>query len=359
MTRRTLLNKRIEQLEDMVRDVEEGAQAWSLDQIATELQYRRTLRAQTLARKVERLKKRAEGGALVANTPPNAAVEPAPVMPATEVEDVIEPAGESAEQGDPMIVTRLRELLDFVKQTALLRGQPPRTIEQHDEFRRYAGELSGLPGISFPARDGGHDEVWIRVERLRETEPPPPSDRLLRTVIAQSTNPGAAPSLQKRMSKERAVELGLTLPEPGHDAPTDFFTLDALGIKEEADIQLAAYLRGTWQPWATEEKIRRRSIALYSDLFGLHQKLQGNIVESELELVMGIGVAVWNCPGGPIRYPLITKLAELSVDGDDHAISVRPRLLEARVELDLYRVMELPRAADVAHSCPSREGAPA
>src|SRR5690606_41087515 len=84
--------------------------------------------------------------------------------------------------------------------------------------------------------------------------------------------------------------------------------------------------------------------------FALHQKLQGNIVESELELVMGIGVAVWNCPGGPVRYPLITKLAELSVDGDDHAISVRPRLLEARVELDLYRVMELPRVADVARS---------
>lgn len=350
MTRRPLLNKRIEQLEDMVRDVDEGAHPWSLDQIAAELRYRRVPRAQTLARNVERLQKRAKGGTLVANTPPNAAVEPAPGIPATGMKDVIEPAEASAEQGDPMIVTRLRELLDFVKQTALLRGQPPRTIEQHDDFRRYAGELSGLPGISFPARDGDHDEVWIRVERLREIEPPPPSDRLLRAVIAQSTNPTAVPVLQKRLSKERAVELGLTLPEPGQDAPTDVFTLDALGIREEADIQLAAYLRGTWQPWAAEEKVRRRSIALYADLFALHQKLQGNIVESELELVMGIGVAVWNCPGGPVRYPLITKLAELSVDGDDHAISVRPRLLEARVELDLYRVMELPRVADVARS---------
>ena len=50
----------------------------------------------------------------------------------------------------------------------------------------------------------------------------------------------------------------------------------------------ATYLDTKWRPWAEEEKLRRKTIRLYSQLFTLKQQLEGGIVEAQLELVWGV-----------------------------------------------------------------------
>ena len=53
--------------------------------------------------------------------------------------------------------------------------------------------------------------------------------------------------------------------------------------------QFATYLATRWRPWAEEEKRRRRTIRLYSQLFTLKQQLEGSIVEDAARARLGRG----------------------------------------------------------------------
>ena len=64
----------------------------------------------------------------------------------------------------------------------------------------------------------------------------------------------------------------------------------------------------------------------------------------------GIGLAVWDLPDGKLTYPLISKLVELSIDEQTHAIEVRPRSLDPRVELDVYTSLDNLGVAEVARA---------
>jgi hypothetical protein len=78
--------------------------------------------------------------------------------------------------------------------------------------------------------------------------------------------------------------------------------------------QFAIYLDTKWRPWAEEEKLRRKTIRLYSQLFTLKQQLEGGIVEAQLELVWGVGLGIWNSNGAAVSYPLVGRLAEMSLN---------------------------------------------
>jgi very-short-patch-repair endonuclease len=103
---------------------------------------------------------------------------------------------------------------------------------------------------------------------------------------------------------------------------------------------LAIYIDTRWRPWAEEEKLRRRTIKLYSQLFTLQQQLDSGIVEATLELVCGVGIGIWNCKGTTVSYPLITRLAEVSLNPTTAVIEIRPRDVDARLEVDWYAAMD-------------------
>lgn len=69
---------------------------------------------------------------------------------------------------------RLIGLLEFAKQTALLKSTPPQHVSQHKQFHRFEEKIKGLPGVAFNVQDNEFDEVWLRVERLHESLPPVP-----------------------------------------------------------------------------------------------------------------------------------------------------------------------------------------
>lgn len=246
-----------------------------------------------------------------------------------------------------MTSQRLLGLLQFVKQSATLRGTPTRSVEQHRDFSRHEDGLRGLPGVGF-AIDDGEEDIWLRVERLHESEAPRPTGKLLAELIVLSKSLSMPPAIKRSVEQEQLERLGLTAPViEGSCSSEGPYPLEDLEIKDQLETELAAYTAGPWNAWANKEKDIRKTIALYGELFAVHQKLQGNLVETPLELVMGIGVSVWDHPSGAIRYPLISKLVEISVNERNHAIEVRPRALDAAMELDAYTAMDNPGVAAV------------
>ena len=114
-----------------------------------------------------------------------------------------------------------------------------------------------------------------------------------------------------------------------------------------------------WQSWAEGEKPRRRSIALYGDLFTLKGRLEAEETVRPSDLVWGIGVSAWKFTGQltengsgnsvvvDFQYPLLTQVVEIELDRQTHTLSVRPRAVAPRLELDAFGACQVMGAADV------------
>jgi len=227
---------------------------------------------------------------------------------------------------------RLIELLDYVEQVEKL-NRKPTFIVPTGYFSRYEDELRGLPALEFDCGGEG-DEVWLRVPRLKEKDPPQPSEPL-RPWVALNKSPDKAPELR----------LELTVPAAEEGKPTTTVRIeDAPQIRSAFD----AYVRGLWTAWADYERPRRKTIAFYNELFKLQQVMEAEGVETPIELVWGIGVALWEpTKSTQIRHPLITQAAEISLDPVSLALEVRPRDRLPVLEIDAYVALDNPGVSSV------------
>jgi len=248
---------------------------------------------------------------------------------------------------------RLTALIDFAKQTALLRKTPVSNLTQHKDFTRLEERIKGLPGVTFNCQETEFDELWLRVERLHESKPPAPESKLLAAWIELQRAPIKEPALKKDVVRQCLIDIG-AMPAPTKlvtdgdaEAASEkddcaIVTLEEFDDRDLVKTQLKAYVEAAWRPWAEREKEVRKSITLYSELFMLSQKMQGNLVDSQLELVWGVGIGVWATPSGSITYPLLTQLVEISLDEKTMALEIRPRSAEPRLEVDIYTALDNP-----------------
>ncbi len=248
---------------------------------------------------------------------------------------------------------RLVALIEYARQTALLRGKPASTVAQHKLFSVFEHDLQGLPGVTLNRTDQeGEDEVWLAVQRLRETEPPEVKSALLRPWLRVSQSPGEEPRLLDTTVGESLIAAGThrnanervrpdEAPKPTIDpqAVVRFGDYDRASLVQ---VQLENYLKHMWQPWAEVEKPRRKTIRLYAELFTLKQQLEGGIVDSQIELVWGVGVGIWLHGGTTVSYPLLSRLVELSLNPETSEVEIRPRDLDARLEVDWYASVDNP-----------------
>lgn len=109
----------------------------------------------------------------------------------------------------------------------------------------------------------------------------------------------------------------------------------------------AAYLDTKWRPWAEEERLRRKTIGIYFQLFTLKQRFEGGIAEAQLELVWGVGLGIWNYNGAAVSYPLVGRLAEISLNPVTADVEIRPRDVDPHIELDWYVSVDNPGVADL------------
>lgn len=263
---------------------------------------------------------------------------------------------------------RLASLIQFTKQTLLMNKRPVTSIDQHKEFVLTEEKLIDLPGISVNKNMGTEDESWLCIERLQETATPQPKDELLKIWISFPKNFSQMPVLKDKVLTSNLIDAGFNLPlkienEDGFlkkssevmpavtdhinkttedsikdpDSNLGFTYLEKFSDKEKVQTALKNYIKTIWQPWLEQEKLIRRSIKLYSDLFLLSKELQGNLADAKLELVWGVGIVLWNKSDGTnIKYPLLTHLVEISLDKDTMALSVKPSAGAVKLETEPF-----------------------
>ena len=249
---------------------------------------------------------------------------------------------------------RLLSLVEFAQQSARLRAKPFSTVNQHGQFSIYEHQFRSLPGVRLNSGDvESGDEIWLVVDRLHERKPPDATSAILRPWIQVSPSPSEEPKLIETTDGKSLIAAGThrstrevprtkeEVPKPPID-PDATVLLSEISTKVEIRTQYEVYLKSKWRPWAAEEELRRRTIRLYAQLFTLKQQLEGGIVEAQLELAWGVGLGIWKCQGSSISYPLITRPVEISLNIVTAQIEVRPRDVDARLEIDWYASVDNP-----------------
>ena len=219
------------------------------------------------------------------------------------------------DMGSPVSVekSRLLSLIEFSQQSARLRGKPAATVAAHGLFALYEHEIQGLPGIHVDVNGPeSEDEVWLAVGRLHETKPPEIASDVLLPWVQMTQSPTEEPELREVIDGASLIAAGAhgwpeTPAEPGQAChrPEQTVTLSDYDKAVQVRAQFSNYLETRWRGWAREEKPRRKTIRLYTQLFTLKQQLEGSISETQVELVWGVGLGIWNCNGTAVSYPLV------------------------------------------------------
>jgi len=218
------------------------------------------------------------------------------------------------------------DLLNYIEQVEKLKTRPAFSVPT-EYFVAYQHELKGLPELQFNLQFGG-DDVWLRLPRLREIAAPE-TDEALRPWVSLPKSPEKTPELKGEIiivEGKREVARAR--------------------IEDHPDVRelFAWYVGYQWEPWAAAERPRRKTIALYNQLFSLQQAISSEGADTPLELVWGIGYASWKKEGfaTPVKYPLLVQPCEVTLNDQTFDLEVRPRDVEPRLEADCYAEMDLP-----------------
>jgi very-short-patch-repair endonuclease len=225
-------------------------------------------------------------------------------------------------EGAPLVL----ELLEYIEQVEKLKAKPAFTVPT-EYFCAYQHEIKGLPELQFNLQADG-DDVWLRIPRLQE-------------IAAPDVDEALHPWISLPKSPEKMPEL-----RPFVEIFEGKVAVSREGIQDRPDIQelFDRYVESEWNPWASAERPRRKTIARYNQLFSLQQAIASEGSETPIELVWGIGNAAWKKDDFPttVKHPLLVQSCEVSLNEKTFDLEVRPRDVEPRIEIDCYAEMELP-----------------
>lgn len=276
-------------------------------------------------------------------------------------------------------VKRLASQIEFIKQCALMKKSPTQDFVKHNDFNCTEEQVIGLPGISLNVTDDTSEDVWLRLERLRENSAPKPTSSLLASWIETPLKFSEQPLLRTKINVQQPVDNDVKAYE---EAFTPFEIKDSLTDNNHQDEQLALeedsltteiylkdfsdkdllqnefkdYIDNIWKPWLIEEKLVRQSIALYAKLFKLNQMLQGNLADESLELVWGVGVAIRKNSedeqnNQQKKYPLLTQTIEIVLDQKTMALLIKPSLTPPTLETEPFSMDENQGLAKLLKDC--------
>ncbi|MCG3873048.1 AAA domain-containing protein [Psychrobacter sp. Ps7] len=257
---------------------------------------------------------------------------------------------------------RLASQIEFIKQCALMKKAPTQDFTKHSDFTCTEEQVLNLPGISLNIIDDSAENVWLRLERLRENPVPKPSSSLLAHWLVFPAKFSEPPSLKEKTSVQLLIHDGLmsstevvTPFEVDNNHKNESLELDEplqaeiylkdFPARDAVRDEFNTYLKDIWQPWLAKEKLVRQSIALYSSLFMLNQQLQGNLADAQLELVWGVGIALRKSDDNEqsskqIKYPLLTQSVEITLDQKTMALLIKPTLSAPTLETEPFSIEE-------------------
>lgn len=217
------------------------------------------------------------------------------------------------------------DLLSYIEQIERLKRKP--TFSLPDEyFVAHRHDLRNLPELQFNLQQGG-DDVWLKLPRLQEVAPPELED-LLKPWATVSKSPEKPPEIKQEVTLAQA---------------DGEIRRELLSDNQEVKAQFDWYVELLWKPWSQTERPRRKSISFYNKLFALQQAISSEGAETPLELVWGIGYAVWKKEdyATPVKHPLLLQACNVTLNEVTLDLEIRPRDVEAKLEIDCYAEMEI------------------
>ena len=239
----------------------------------------------------------------------------------------------------------LQRLLEYIEEQAKEIDPRGYSLSQAKGFIRRREQIAALPGVEYDIKIEG-DHVWLRVSRLTPTKPPAVAEQVHAFIRASDDPDGEPPALDDTTLRRW---LNKTTEGKRPDQRTD--------LERQGRITVGRALeeyRVLWSAWAAAEGPRRKTIALYGDLFSLRHQLAADETTRPQELVWGVGIATrrltFEGSSFDFEYPLLTQAAEIALDEMTMALEVRPRATDTRVELDAFVSCQVPGTAEVERS---------
>jgi len=232
---------------------------------------------------------------------------------------------------------RLTQLLDYVQHMVRLPERVRFSIKDSASFVYLQENLHNRIGVEIGVRNP-QGPAWLKLVRLQRVDPPDPGEQL-RPWLSTYKNPARQPKVLTERTTIMTEKECNGLVERGLVDPADVTKMRKRSPRKEKQVQVKMhlqndgalkeaidqYLAGPWKRWAKLEKPRRATMSIYDDFFKLHESIQAGAVEAPVEVIWGIGVAIWKTPTGVIKHPLIEVLVEIDIDPVSHEILVRPR----------------------------------
>ena len=266
---------------------------------------------------------------------------------------------------------RLVGLLDYVEQVVRL---DERVAFRLAEYRLPDGttfaigetDTRNLPGIHHDVREE-EGQVWLEVMRLGRKEPPPPPDDIVEWIVV-SADPAQLPEARSQrivtvtaVERDACLAAGDVRPDDVMEAPrkrddppaaaTSYDLTFRLDDRPELAAAIEAWIAGPWAEWATEELPRRRTIAVYQQLYKVFQMVEVGGNESPIEVIWGIGVVHWQKDGRIVDRPLLEVRVDLELDDKrGGVIRVRPTSADPTFDLKPYEELGssgLPQLSDL------------
>ena len=219
-----------------------------------------------------------------------------------------------------------------------------------------AAALSGLPGIATDLPDA-EAPIWLAIDRLARMAPPDPPPDLAPWFLAPVDAVAPPVVLRERLQGVTAVERGALIAadraaeedfspvfldvasrEHETESPARFDLRLRLDDQAGLEAKLQNWLATVWHDWANAESVKRKTIAIYGQVYHLHQQLERGGQESAVEVVWGIGTVRWERDGRKIERPLIECGVEIELAADGR-LMVRATGAEPRVDLTPYESM--------------------
>lgn len=228
------------------------------------------------------------------------------------------------------------DTFEYIKQLLQLGKAPVYSVSEYRTMEIRESHLQGLPGVNHSPDSSDGSPVWLEIARLKRGKAPRPPEKLV-PWLKQSDDPKREASLEEWITVTKSREELDKIISDGTAAEEN--VLESLVEPGMFDVRLFSkdcpeissgfedYIQRTWLPWSQVEQLHRQAIDIYEKLFEVHQRMALGEVTQPIELVWGIGHAVWRAPdsGKTISHPIIEVFVEVELETDTQVLKIRPR----------------------------------
>lgn len=249
----------------------------------------------------------------------------------------------------------INNLLDYVKKIGELNQKTIFKIEEYKRaiiFEHFLKNKKGIFTNQINSENG--DPIWLRIDRLKRSDPPIIDDKNLKEWISVSKDPNIQPQIKDMLVKtltqyEANEEIAKDIvkeedvKEPLKQKQQELKLKDVIyRIENLSDIKnkIEDYIQNDWYKWSTKEIPIRETIKIYEQFFNIHNTIHQGGESEQVELVWGTGMVRWNNQSHEMNFPLIEKLIDISINSKTGAIEITPRIIEQKVQLTPFVHLE-------------------